>query len=251
MAEILAAGVDVHHDLADVLDYFASVRPKVVVISGAGSEFLTAPPDRPGHAAAVRHQFGDRDRAWKLLRGIIRCHHQLAEMDPIVVASVNGDAIGFGASIVLGADFVVAAEDAVIADHHASLDELEGMNRQFTLIPGDGGAALAPGVLPTGWANGYAYLGRPLDPAALAAAGLIYAAVPRNEVVSATDELVARLLRRSRYTLAWTKRVMNRRRVQELNLTMDSSVAYEWLSALFADDPNDGDVLGITASVRP
>jgi enoyl-CoA hydratase len=240
MAEVTAAGGEIHRELAEALEAAAAGAPKVVIVTGAGPEFLAAPPDRPEHASAVRSQLGEPDAAWNLMGAVLRVHRTIAEMDSIVVASVNGDAIGFGASVALAADFVVAAEGAVIADHHAALDELRGVDRTFSLVPGDGGAALAPLVLPRGWLAEYLFLGRAFLPAELAAAGVIYRAVPDAEVNGATQELVDRLRRRNRLTLAWTKRVLNRSRVQQLNLALDAGLAYEWLTGLFAGRAGDG-----------
>jgi hypothetical protein len=46
------------------------------------------------------------------------------------------------------------------------------------------------------------------------------------------DDIVARLLKRSAYALAWTKRIANRHVVEQLNRTLDAGAAYEMVNFL-------------------
>jgi enoyl-CoA hydratase len=57
-------------------------------------------------------------------------------------------------------------------------------------------------------------------------------AVPRDRLDSTVEALVQRLLKRPAYALAWTKRVANRRVVEQLNATLDAGAAYEMVSFL-------------------
>jgi hypothetical protein len=41
------------------------------------------------------------------------------------------------------------------------------------------------------------------------------------------DDIVGRLLKRSAYALAWTKRVANRHLMAQLDMTLDAGAAYE------------------------
>ena len=50
-----------------------------------------------------------------------------------------------------------------------------------------------------------------------------------SELDSKVEDIVSRLLERSAYALAWSKRVINRRVVDQLNLTLDAGQAYEML----------------------
>ena len=51
------------------------------------------------------------------------------------------------------------------------------------------------------------------------------------------DDIVGRLLKRSAYALAWTKRVANRPVVQQLNLVLDAAAAYEMVNFLQTQRP--------------
>lgn len=57
--------------------------------------------------------------------------------------------------------------------------------------------------------------------------GVFNRAVPAAGLDAAVDELVARLLRRPLYPLAWGKRVINRRAADQLNRTFDAAWGYE------------------------
>ena len=63
----------------------------------------------------------------------------------------------------------------------------------------------------------------------LAAMGIINYAVPPAELDEVTADLVARLLRRNAYALAWTKRVVNQRARLALDIGFDAAAAYEFL----------------------
>jgi enoyl-CoA hydratase/carnithine racemase len=81
-------------------------------------------------------------------------------------------------------------------------------------------------------AKEYLMLAKPFTAAELAARGIVNYAVPAGELSAKTDEIVAALLRRSSYALAWTKRTINRRVADQLNMTLDASAAYEMVNFL-------------------
>ena len=73
---------------------------------------------------------------------------------------------------------------------------------------------------------------------------LINRAVPAGELDATVDDFVRRLLQRPAYALAWTKRVVNRHVVEQLNRTLDAGAAFEMVTFLQAEragfaDPRD------------
>jgi len=66
----------------------------------------------------------------------------------------------------------------------------------------------------------------------LADAGVINHAVPAEQLDDVVDDIVQRLLSKSAYALAYTKRILNRHVINQLNTTLDSSAAYEFLTFL-------------------
>ena len=227
-----------HWELANA---FAELRSdtgvRVIVLTGSGTEFSVPPHslERERHATPeqLSQEFPvDPVRAWHSVNGVIRTHQLMAEIEKPIVARVNGDAIGFGQTLVYASDIIVAVEEATIGDHHLGMGEIVPGGHTFGVVPGDGGTALLPLYMSPPLAKEYLMLGRTFRASELAALGLINYAVPRDRLDSVVDDIVQRLLKRPAYALAWTKRVANRRVVEQLNATLDAGAAYEMVSFL-------------------
>jgi enoyl-CoA hydratase/carnithine racemase len=127
-----------------------------------------------------------------------------------------------------GCDLIVAREDAIVADVHMGLRKIFG----FDTVPGDGGGALVPLHMFPDKAMEYLLLAKPYTAAELANTGAINYSVPPAELDQVVDDMVRQLLSKSAYALALTKRVVKRRVVEQLNLTLDAACAYEWVNFL-------------------
>jgi enoyl-CoA hydratase len=200
---------------------------RVIVITGKNDVF-TIPPSSYGH-------HGDPGNDWDILSGVTRAVEAMCTIDKPVIAKVNGHAVGFGANLVLGCDFIVAREDAIIADHHMSCGELviDGEVRgsaDHCMATGDGGAVFAPLKMPMNIAKEYLMLARPFTAKELAAMGVVNYAVPAAQLDAKTDEIAQRLLKRNAYALALTKRVLNKQAMASFNLVHDASLGYEFLN---------------------
>lgn len=199
---------------------------RVVVLTGRDEVFTYPPSSAPWH--------GNPGTDYDGITGLARALETIVAMEKPVVAKVNGPAVGFGSSLVFASDFVVAREDAVIADHHLGMGEVEvngeirGL-RDRGVVPGDGGTIFVPLAMPPAMAKEYLMLAKPRRADELARMGIINYAVPAAELDSATDDLVARLLRRNAYALAWTKRVVNQRARLACDIGFDAAAAYEFL----------------------
>jgi enoyl-CoA hydratase/carnithine racemase len=229
------AGANHHWELASAFsDLRGDNAVRVIVVTGVGDVFSTSPPTRPGQPR--RGELHEPKAAWPAFTGIVRCHQAMAEIEKPVVARVNGDCVGFGQSIAFACDLIVAVDDARFVDHHMGMDEVEGFEREFGIVPGDGGLALLPLYMSPALAKEYLMLSREYRAAELARLGIINYAVPRAELDARVNDIVARLLKRSAYALAWTKRVANRRVAEHLNLTLDAAAAYEMLTLVHRED---------------
>ena len=85
--------------------------------------------------------------------------------------------------------------------------------------------SVLPLLLPLPIAKQYLWLSEEWTAAEFAKRGLINQAVPRADLDQAVERLVERLLKRSSFALAWNKRLLNRQLVDQLNRTLDASVA--------------------------
>jgi enoyl-CoA hydratase len=242
-----AAG-SIHAELADALEALRRDHDvRVVVITGSAETFFTPPPaDLYGDMQAPARQT-DPKLVWLTFSGILRCHQAMAEMEKPILAKVNGDAIGFGASLAFASDLIVASEHARFMDHHmaGSFTTLyegrprRGGHEHFSVVPGDGGALMALYLSPCRMKE-YLMLCRSYEARELERLGVINYAVPDTELDAKVGELVAALLGRGAHTLAWAKRAANRHVVGQLNLSLDASVAYE-MTSLYQVHRSGGD----------
>lgn len=200
---------------------------RVIVITGKEDVF-TIPPSNYGH-------HGNPGGDWDIMSGVTRAVEAICTIDKPVIAKVNGHAVGFGANLVLGCDFIVAAEDAIIADHHMSCGDLviDGKvvgSADHCMVTGDGGAVFAPMKMPRAMAMEYLLLARPFTAKELATMGVVNYAVPRDQLDAKTNELTARLLKRNAYALAFNKRILNKQMLAQFNQVHDGALAYEFLN---------------------
>lgn len=227
-----------HWELANLFDELrAADDVRVVVLTGSGDKFSVPPHSvergKVSTPADLSREYPvDPSRAWQTFTGIVRTHQAMAEIEKPIVAKVNGDAFGFGQTLVFASDIIVAVEDAVIGDHHLGMGEIGEGGHSFGVVPGDGGSALLPLYMSPARAKEYLMLARTYRADELAQLGIINHAVPRDQLDSVVDDIVARLLKRPAHALAWCKRVANRRVVDHLNMTLDAGVAYEMVSFL-------------------
>jgi enoyl-CoA hydratase len=225
-----APGFSSHWEFADAMEQLrADNEVRVVVITGSHGVFKSMSHDnrewRESHV-------GDVSPRWLTVTGLIRWHPAMAEMEKPIVAKVNGTATTSGQSIAFASDIIVARADAVFMDNH--MVQKHG-DTSFSLVPGDGGAALIPLYMTPAKAKEYLMLSKPYTGAELAEMGLINYAVAPEELDRTVDDIVARLLERGAYALAWTKRVVNRRIIEQLNLTLDAGAAYEMVNFMQLD----------------
>jgi enoyl-CoA hydratase len=196
---------------------------RVVVLTGQGDDFLVPARSRPG----ATRSYTDPQAAWRIFTGLIRCHESMALMEKPIVAKVNGNAIGLGANLVFASDLIVASTEARIADHHLAMGEMPGVDVAFGVVPGDGGLARMPSIMTPARAKEYLMLAREFTATELEAMGAVNYAVAPEELDSRVEEMVAALLRRPAYSLAWTKRLANKAIIAQLHSVLDAGAAYE------------------------
>ena len=207
---------------------------RVIVLTGAADNLFSIayPTETKRDPGANPHGI------WRAIMGITRCYMAMAEIEKPIVARVNGDAIGLGQSLMFGSDIIVAREDAKISDVHLGMGTVvptgaDGpVGPAFGVAPGDGGGALIPLFMTPTKAKEYVMLSLEHTARELADAGIINHAVPAEQLDDVVNDIVQRLLSKSAYALAYSKRILNRHVVNQLNMTLDSAAAYEFLTFL-------------------
>jgi enoyl-CoA hydratase len=225
---------DLHWELGDV---FSSLRGnndvRVVVLTGSDGQFYR--PREPGfyETDAAKNYLSKPEGAWQTFTGVLRTHSAMAEIEKPIIAKVNGPAIGFGSSLVFACDLIVSLDDAAFVDMHLGMGEVPEGGPSFGIVPGDGGASLVPLFMSPVIAKEYLMLAKRWTGKELAGHKIINYAVPNDAALDAkVSELATALLKRPSYALAWTKRVINRRIVDALNMSLDAGAAYEMVNFL-------------------
>jgi enoyl-CoA hydratase len=155
-------------------------------------------------------------------------HEALLLIEKPVIARVNGDAIGFGSSVLWGCDMVVAREDARIAWGHTGLGRItdsDGERRGFpwAMTPGYGSVSILN--MPPAKLKEWMMLSKVYTAREMADMNVINYAVPHSELDTVLDTLIKDLLDRPPFVLAHIKQLINRRVQQQYGLTEDLAAA--------------------------
>lgn len=156
-------------------------------------------------------------------------HEGLLLIDKPVIARVNGDVIGFGSSILWACDLILAWQDAKIAWGHTGLGEIvdsDGVRRGFpwAMTPCYGTAQLL--FMPPTLSKEFQMTSRVFTGGELAERGIINWAGSPADLDDAVQEAVDGLVARPASVLARTKRVINKRLVEQYNMTEELAAAY-------------------------
>jgi enoyl-CoA hydratase/carnithine racemase len=174
--------------LAEAFEAAERDHTTLLLLSGAGpgfcagndlNDFVTERPDGTGLPV---HRF---------LRA-------LAASTRIVVAVVQGRAIGIGMTMLLHCDFVIAESDAVLQMPFVDL----------ALVPEAGSSLLVPALVGYQRACRLLMLGEPVDAHRAEALGLVHEVVAAGTGLQAADSLISRLLAKPPAALLACKRLM-------------------------------------------
>jgi enoyl-CoA hydratase/carnithine racemase len=218
--EILNAFAETLHEAMEHvwLDIAEDPEINVVILTGAGKAF-SAGGDIKKMMAGFR-----TPEAWKgYLQTPAKAKRVIASMLDVtqpIIAAVNGDAMGLGASLALACDISVMNETARIGDTHVKVG----------LVAGDGGAVLWPMLLGANRAKEFLMRGRVFRGAEAFQIGIINHAVPADQVMARAMEIAEELNNLPPLAVRWTKLAVNKRLKAQLELVMDVSAAFETLT---------------------
>lgn len=212
-----AFGPELHHDVEEFFGELAQDQEVfAAIVTGAGRAFsaggnvkdMKARADNPG-SSLTRSMIGPK----RLIQNLLEVPHP-------IIAAVNGDAMGLGATVALFSDIVVMNQDARIADTHVKVG----------IVAGDGGAVIWPYLVGVNKAKEFLMRGNLLKGAEAERIGLVNYAVPAEEVLPKARALAEELASGAPWAIRWTKSSVNKILRERLNLILDTSLAYEWLS---------------------
>ncbi|MCB0995657.1 MAG: enoyl-CoA hydratase/isomerase family protein [Acidimicrobiales bacterium] len=220
-----AISPEMHEELPKLFEHMARDRDaRVAVLTGAGDRAFTVGADFGGMQDNL--DAGGYDDAYNGLMldspAIVRA--QLAIAIP-VIAAINGDAIGLGATMALFCDIVLLAEDAKIGDPHV----------RAGLVAGDGGAILWPLVLGPHKAKELLITGDLMTGRDAHAMGIGNHVYPRDQVKAEARALAQRIAAGPRIPIQFNKRLVNLDIAARVNQVLDASLAMEAISLASRD----------------
>lgn len=210
-----------HHELGTVFQQLATdADVRVVVFTGSNGAFcaganlnwlaqqLDSPPPAQEARAGAR----------AIVLGILDCPKP-------IIARVNGDAIGLGATLALLSDIIIADEAARIADPHVRIG----------LVAGDGGALIWPLLIGYARAKEYLLTGNMIGAVEAARMGLINYAVPAAALDATVSRFARQLADGASMAIQFTKAATNIPLKQAIESVLESSLALENVTLHSAD----------------
>lgn len=231
-----AVGHDLHVEMGRVFDEAADdSETDIIVLTGNGRAF-SAGGDMEWLGKQIR---GERNPFVRELRTIRRIVHSVLDCPKPIIAKVNGDAFGFGASIALVCDVIFAAEHARFADPHVRLG----------MAAGDGGAFIWPQLIGYAKAKHYLLTGEAIAAPDAESLGLITFCVPAEELDEKVAAYAARLAKGAQSAIRYTKMATNAPLRQLFATAFEIGAAYEGLT-LDTEDFREG-VTSLIEKRRP
>lgn len=214
-----AVDTEMHHELEEVwLDLARDTDIRAIIFTGAGKAFSTG-----GDIKGMVDRFGTEE-GWRFALAVPamtrRLFQNMLEVGHPIIAAVNGDAVGLGATLALFSDVVVISETAKFGDTHVKVG----------LVAGDGGAVIWPLLVGPARAKDFLMRGRLISGKEAMETGLVSYAVPADQVMARAGEIARELISLPPLAVRWTKLAVNKYVKDQLNLVMDTSIAYEMLS---------------------
>ncbi|MES2481270.1 MAG: enoyl-CoA hydratase-related protein [Pseudomonadota bacterium] len=212
---------ELHHELGTVFQQLAvDNEVKVIIFTGANGAFCAG-----ANLNWVRAQHANpppvheaRSSARAIVLGILDCPKP-------IIARVNGDAIGLGASLALLSDIIIADENARIADPHVRIG----------LVAGDGGSLIWPLLIGYARAKEFLLTGNTVSAPDAARMGLINYAVPTAELDEKVNKFARQLAEGASLAIQFTKTSTNIPLKQAVESVLESSLALEVLTFRSAD----------------
>ncbi|WP_162248485.1 enoyl-CoA hydratase/isomerase family protein [Microbacterium sp. Root61] len=228
---------EMHHALAAQLDRLKDRADiEFIVLRGAGGVFSSG-GDVTQLADGLPESYVDD--YMRRMEGTIGAMRQ---MDQIVIAAIEGAAIGAAAALALSADIVIAEEDAKIRLSFVRLGFVPDAGATY-LLPRAVGGARASDLLMTG---------RWISVAEACSAGLVSRSCEHGSISEAVEGVLDELRQSPPHALAMTKHLINRRDQTEFMAAVrEEGESQPVAAALTSSDVADAVLNGVTRDPQP
>jgi len=214
-----AIPMEAHAELEQLwLDIAQDEEVFSIVLTGAGKTFsaggdVKGMAQRSGTVEGLQYTLKVPAATRRLLQNIL-------DVPQPIIAAVNGDAVGLGATLALFGDVSVIAETAKFGDTHVKVG----------LVAGDGGTVIWPLLIGPARAKDFLMRGLIISGAEACRMNLLNYAVPTEEVLPKAMAIAEELAALPALAVRWTKLSVNKLIKQQLNMILDASIAFEMLS---------------------
>ena len=174
----------------------ANMEVYAVVVTGQGDKFFSAGADLKSFAD------GDKAEARRMIQLFGAAFEALQESRPVIIAAINGYAMGGGLECALSCDMRIAEEHAQMALPETSVG----------LLPGGGGTQTLPWLVGEGWAKRMILTNERIDAPTALRIGLVEQVVPRGQSRQAALELAQRVCALSPRAVTFSKGLIHQAR---------------------------------------
>jgi len=208
---------EMHAELTPLFRNISEDRAvKVVVLTGAGDKAFCAGADFGGMQDNLDNDAYEDGMPDLMIGSAALVRAQLAVPQPII-AAINGDAIGLGATMALFCDITLMADHGRLADPHVNAG----------LVAGDGGAILWPLLMGLNRGKEFLLTGQMMGADEAFRLGLVNHVYPLAELRAEAAAFALRLARGPQVAIQFNKRLANADLVDRVNRIIDASLAME------------------------
>jgi enoyl-CoA hydratase len=210
---------EIHSELDDIwLELAADPSVDVIILTGVGQAFsaggdLKRLAERAGTDEGAQFALSLPGSGRRLLGNIL-------DVQKPIIAAINGDAIGLGATLALFCDITIISTEARIGDPHVRVG----------VSAGDGGSIIWPLLVGVSRAKEYLMRGMLASGVEAERMNLVNHAVPSAEVMPLALNIARELADLPPWAVRYTKASLNIPLRQQFNSYMDASLAYEALT---------------------
>ena len=221
-----AIDAKMHVELRDLFSRMADDSSfEVAVLTGAGKGFCAGGDFKQMEENNAGGGQGYDDGFSSLMIDSVAMAKNILAIRRPLIAAVNGDAIGLGATLALFCDVVFMADHAHIGDPHA----------QVGLVAADGGVILWPLLVGVNRAKEYLMTGDLLDAAEAERIGLVNHTCPADEVLARATAMAQRLADGASLAIRFNKRLVNKELEDRVDRLYEMALAMEALTFRSAD----------------
>lgn len=207
-----AVNAQLHAELSTVFGEVYETNARVVVLTGKGDAFSAG-----GDVNWMKESIEDPEHFQKTIREGEQLIEDLVNLEKPIIAKVNGDATGLGATMALFCDIVMMSKDARIGDPHIKV----------ALVAGDGGAVIWPLLTSLNKAKELLMTGDLISAEEAKELGLANHVVSPEELDKKTDEMIEKLATGPQTAIRYTKKTLNAWLELGNNIALQRGLAFE------------------------